>query len=106
MEENQTITTTTITTTTDTPTVVPVVDNTLKTTPILGGMLEDESGGTSTMRVFTLCGGGFILLLWGFVVIWNVCSGMPIPDIPLQWSIAFGALIAGKVGQKYFETKT
>jgi len=73
------------------------------TAPFAGGMLEDNTGGTSSMRVFMLVGGGFILLVHGFAYIWCVVHGLPLPDIPLQWGLAFSALIAGKVGQRVFE---
>jgi hypothetical protein len=55
------------------------------------------------VKVFMLIGGMFILLVWGFIAIWCVLHGMPLPDIPLQWSLSFTTLILGKVGQKYLE---
>lgn len=84
-----------------------ITPNTPPTEPAsISSMISDNSGGTSSMRVFMLVGGGFILAVWGFIAIWCVLHGMPIPDIPLQWSLAFTSLIAGKVGQKYFEVKS
>lgn len=108
MEENI-VTTTTVTTTKKEDAIVDSDNNNTPTEdpkPFMGGMLEDNSGGTSLMRVFMMLGGMFILSIFGFAVVWCVLHGLPIPDIPLQWSIAFSSLIAGKVGQKYFESKT
>jgi cobalt-zinc-cadmium resistance protein CzcA len=67
MEENI-VTTTTVTTTKKEDVVVDSDNNNTPTEdpkPFMGGMTEDNSGGTSSMRVFMMLGGMFILSIFG-----------------------------------------
>lgn len=69
----------------------------------LGSVVEDSTGGASSIRVLMLTWGIGVFVVWAFAAVWQILHTQPLPDIPSGVIVLTLGITGAKTAQRALE---